>query len=222
VLWERLVSSLQNCKNPRSHNAIYSTTGRGAIANVKNVHRSGFTVITTCSPTNFEYVKSLGADVTFNSRDPEAGVKIREYTKNELYYAWDCIGDHGSSSQCANALASKAPEGQQIRYGTILYGECPPAREDLTFTESIAYSAGGYAFKVVFNGEDLNFPAQPAHLEWMVKWVQVAEKLLLEEKWKPQRPEVREGGLDRVLDGLEDLKAGKVSGVKLTYRVAKP
>lgn len=189
---------------------------------MKNVRRSGFTVITTCSPTNFDYVKSLGADAIFNSRDPEVGAKIREYTKNELYYAWDCIGEHGSSKQCADALASEAPEGQQIHYGTIFYGQSPPAREDLTFTQSIAYSAGGYAFKLVIDGEDVNFPAQPAHLEWMLKWVPVAEKLLLEGKWKSHRLEVREGGLEGVLDGLEDLEAGKVSGMKLTYRIAEP
>lgn len=192
------------------------------IANATVVYRSGFEVITTCSPTNFDYVKSLGADVTFNSRDPEVGSKIREHTKNKLYYAWDCIGEHGSSEQCANALASEAPEGQQIRYGTILYGQPPPAREDLTYSQSIGYSAGGYAFKIFVDGEEINFPAQPAHLEWMLKWVPVAEKLLVEGKWKPHRLEVREGGLEGVLDGLEDLKSGKVSGVKLTYRIAEP
>ncbi|CAI6342564.1 unnamed protein product [Periconia digitata] len=197
------------------------SSGMGAIG-IQFAKLSGFRVLTTCSPSNYDYVKSLGADVTFNSRDPNVGAQIREYTKNKLYYAWDCIGEHGSIEQCANALASEAPEGQEIRYGTIVFAGPRSPRDDVIFTESLGYTAGGYAFKVVKDGQDRKFPARPDHLEWMLKWTPVAEKLLSEGKWTPQKAEVREGGLEGILGGLDDLMNGKVSGVKLTYRIADP
>lgn len=31
-----------------------------------NIYRSGYNVVTTCSPQNFEYVKKLGAEDVFN------------------------------------------------------------------------------------------------------------------------------------------------------------
>jgi NADPH:quinone reductase-like Zn-dependent oxidoreductase len=174
--------------------------------------------LTTCGTPNFDYVKSLGADVVFDSRDPEIGPKIREYTKNTLYYAWDCIGEHGAPRQCADALASSAPEGQRIHYGTILFGIATP-RDDVVSSESIGYSAGGIDWQINIDGQDIRFPGQPDHLEFLKKWVVVAEKLLHEGKFKPHRLEIRDGGLDRVAEGLGDLKAGKISGAKVVYRM---
>jgi hypothetical protein len=56
----------------------------------------------------------------------------------------------------------------------------------------------------------------------MKNWVVVAERLLKEGKWRPHRQEVRKGGFDGILEGMKDMKEGKVSGVKLVYRVAEP
>ncbi|PVH93189.1 putative zinc-binding oxidoreductase ToxD [Periconia macrospinosa] len=191
-------------------------------AGIQFAKLSGFTVITTCSPSNFDYVKSLGADAVFNSRDPTVGAQIREHTHNKLYYAWDCIGEHGSVTQCCDALASSAPEGQELRYGTILFGLPPAPREDVISTATLAYTANGYAFKIFVDGNEVNFPAQPEQLEFIDRWVPVAERLLAEGKWKTHRVEVREGGLEGVLKGLDDLQTGTVSGVKLVYRIGEP
>ena len=48
---------------------------------------------------------------------------------------------------------------------------------------------------------------------------EVADPLIAEGKIKVHPPEVRGEGLKGVLSGLQDLKAGKVSGKKLVYRV---
>jgi NADPH:quinone reductase-like Zn-dependent oxidoreductase len=39
---------------------------------------SGYMVLTTCSPRNFDLVRQLGADAVFNYKDPEAAKKIRK------------------------------------------------------------------------------------------------------------------------------------------------
>lgn len=48
----------------------------------------------------------------------------------------------------------------------------------------------------------------------------IAEKLLEEGKVRGHPVSVREGGLRGVIEGLEDLREGRVSGEKLVYRVA--
>lgn len=181
--------------------------------------RSGFEVITTCSPRNFDYVKSLGADTVFDSRSPTVGADIRAHTNNKLYYAWDTIGEHGSPAACAAALASSAPAGQKLHYGTILMGPgMKPPRDDVEFTFTLGYTAAGEAFEIA----GMKWEAKPQDYEFTVKWTELAEKLWMERKWRPHRQDVREGGLEGVLNGLEDMKSGKVSGVKLVYRVADP
>lgn len=40
------------------------------------ITRSGCTVITTCSPGQFDRVKSLGASASFDYRDPDCGAKV--------------------------------------------------------------------------------------------------------------------------------------------------
>jgi NADPH:quinone reductase-like Zn-dependent oxidoreductase len=174
-------------------------------------------VITTCGKSNFDYVRSLGADAVFNSRSPTVAADIRAYTQDKLYYAWDCIGEHGSPQAIRDALASSAPEGQIIRHGTIAMkpGE-KQHRDDATFTWSVAYTAGG---KPVELGQFV-LPAQPEHYAFAAKWLALVEKLYSESKIKMHRAEVREGGLEGVLSGLKDMKNGSVSGVKLVYRVA--
>jgi hypothetical protein len=48
----------------------------------------------------------------------------------------------------------------------------------------------------------------------------LSEKLLAEGKIRPHKPSVTRGGLKGVLDGIDSLGRGEVSGEKLVYRVA--
>ncbi|KAL5446296.1 hypothetical protein PMIN06_007835 [Paraphaeosphaeria minitans] len=82
--------------------------------------RSGYEVLITAGISNFEYVKSLGADAFFDLRSPTVGEDIRAHTNDELYHAFDTIGEYGSPEASAKALASKEPEGQKLYYGNIL------------------------------------------------------------------------------------------------------
>jgi len=52
-----------------------------------------------------------------------------------------------------------------------------------------------------------------------VKFCGLAEKLLKEGKIKAHPVDVRPGGLKGVLEGLDEMRKGKVSGKKLVYRV---
>lgn len=69
-------------------------------------------------------------------------------------------------------------------------------------------------------GEKYNdqVPASQTDYEFGSKFWKVSQELINSGKIKPHPTEVR-GGLESVPQGLEDLKAGKVSGVKLVYKV---
>ncbi|PCH01844.1 Polyketide synthase, enoylreductase [Penicillium occitanis (nom. inval.)] len=185
------------------------STATGALA-IQYAKLSGYTVITTCSPRNFDYVKSLGADKWFDYNEPNVGAQIREYTQNKLKYAWDTVSEEGSAKICAEALSSEAG----AKYGSILSVKSP--REDVESVNTLMYTVFGEEFKF---GKGSEFPAIPEDFEYTKKFIELTEKLLAEGKLKAHRAKVGADGLKGVLKGLEDMKAGKVSGEKLVYRV---
>jgi D-arabinose 1-dehydrogenase-like Zn-dependent alcohol dehydrogenase len=64
------------------------------------------------------------------------------------------------------------------------------------------------------------YPAKPEDFEFCRDFVPIVERLVAEGKVKPHRLEVR-GGLGDINAGLKELKAGKVSGKKLVYRIGQ-
>jgi hypothetical protein len=76
-----------------------------------------------------------------------------------------------------------------------------------------------------FTGESLkwvggmNVPAKPQDFEFAKEFWDMATKLLSSQQLIVHPVKVGSNGLDGVLDGLNKLKEGNVSGVKLVYRV---
>ena len=170
---------------------------------------AGYKPITTCSTHNFDYVESLGAEKAFNYKDSDCAEQIRKYTDNNLKYAWDCIVTGDAPNICAGALSS----GPGAKYASLLPTEFP--REDVESQVTLAYSAFGEPYDKSFaksdgSKEDFDFAANT--------WVPVVEKLLMEGKIKVHKPRVG-SGLEKVLDGLDELKNDKVSGEKLVYKL---
>ncbi|KAI0867313.1 GroES-like protein [Hypoxylon argillaceum] len=89
-----------------------SATGTMAIQLVK---RSGLIPLTTCSPKHNHLVEGYGAAKTFDYHDPSSANEIREYTKNDLWYALDCICEESSMQFCYAALGRAGG-----RYTTLL------------------------------------------------------------------------------------------------------
>lgn len=167
--------------------------------------------MTTCSPRNFDYVKSLGATEAFDYNDKQAPSKIRELTENKLTYAWDTISEKESAQFCADALTSSSG----AKYGSILPVKSP--REDVESVSTLMYTVFGESFK--FGQQDI--PAVSEDFEYTKKFLAMTEGLLKEGKIKAHKQTVGKAGLEGVLKGLEDMKNGKVSGEKLVYRVSE-
>ena len=74
-------------------------------------------------------------------------------------------------------------------------------------------------FGVEFQKFGSTVPASSADFEFGKKWFALSEKLLAEGKLVPHPAKVGSGGLEGVIQGLDDMKNGKVSGQKLVYNL---
>ncbi|KAH7074142.1 oxidoreductase-like protein [Paraphoma chrysanthemicola] len=181
-----------------------ASTATGTLA-VQFAKLSGYEVIATASPHNFDLVRKLGADQVFDYKDPEVGAKIRKATNDKLKLVYDCIAEGNSFNIDAAALSSN---------GGHVSALLPPKdfpREDVKANWRFAYTALGeqYSDKVPAKQEDYDFGA---------KFWKLSEELINSGKIKTHPTEVRKG-LEGVPQGLQDLKDGKVSGVKLVFTV---
>ena len=77
------------------------------------------------------------------------------------------------------------------------------------------YSVFGEAFEK----RGHKFPASSQDYEFAKKFMNITEKLLASGQLRPHAELVGQRGLEGVLEGLEKLKTGQVSGSKLVYVV---
>lgn len=183
------------------------STATGTLA-IQFAKLSRYKVLTTCSSHNFDLLRSLGADAVFDYKDPNAAAAIRKATDNNLKLVMDCISLETSAAFCNNALSTEGGE-----YSALLNVQV--ARENVNSRVTLAYTVLGEAF--LFG--DMPFPAKPEDREHAEKFVEIAQLLLEQRKVKVHPPKVGKDGLKGVMEGLQLLKADKVSGEKLVYNV---
>jgi NADPH:quinone reductase-like Zn-dependent oxidoreductase len=93
----------------------------------------GLKVYATCSPKNFDLVRSFGADEVFDYKDPEAPKKIKDATDGKLKLAVDTISELGSGEFISGAFADAGGKIASI----LPYAAAP--RENVEATLSLAY-----------------------------------------------------------------------------------
>ncbi|KAJ5390774.1 Protein TOXD [Penicillium cataractarum] len=185
------------------------STATGTLA-IQFAKLSGYKVLTTCSPHNFDLVRSLGADAVFDYKDPQSAAEIRKQTDNNLKLVFDCISLEPSAKFCEAAISTDGGE-----YSSLLNVKAD--RENVNSRFTLGYTAVGEAFKF----GDIPFPAKPEDKAHAEKFVAIAESVLAQGKVKVHPPKVGKDGLKGVLEGLQLLKEDKVSGEKLVYNVSE-
>lgn len=179
---------------------------------------SGLTVLTTASPHNFDYLKSLGADAVFDYHTPaeELAKEIKAKTNNSLTLAWDCSPTPESTRASALAMSDSQPG---------VYGALLPVKDEALKSANPNVTGGftmGYTvFGEAFSRHGRDYPAKPEDREFGTAFWQLSGDLLAQGKFKVARTSVNQGGegLEGVLKGLDDLREGKVSGTKLVYTI---
>ncbi|KAJ3164813.1 hypothetical protein HDU88_005025 [Geranomyces variabilis] len=185
------------------------STATGTLA-IQFAKLAGWTVLTTCSPKNYDLVRSRGADVFFDYNDADVGAQIRKHTNDKLAHVFDCVSNEYSTKICGEAISSAGGH-----YSALW--DVKVDRPDVQSRMTMAYTALGEPC----NKYGMEFPAKPEDVEFQTGFWSLVERLLKEKKLKTHPVEVRPGGLEGAIDGMDCMRKGKLSGKKLVYRVAE-
>lgn len=142
-----------------------------------------------------------------NYRSPTCAKDIRDVTRNSLAYALDTVASPDSAQLCCDSIGPKGGV-----YTSLLPIEKLP-RSDVVNRSTMAFTAVGEAFEI--GGQQV--PAIPDDHAFAVQFTRLAQDLLSKNALKVHPVSIQQGGLDGVLEGLQELREGKVSGVKLVY-----
>ncbi|KAF4813849.1 Protein TOXD [Colletotrichum siamense] len=194
---------------------IYGGSTAMGISGIQYAKLSGYDVITTASPHNFDYLKELGASAVFDYKSPTVSEDIRKHTGDALTLAWDCQSTDESAAIVARALSSSKPS----LVGTLLPVDKKKVQEvnpNADVQMSLYYTVFGEEFGY-FGKRD----AVPENYEFGKRFWELSRELLAAGKLKPIRVIKNRGGsgLDGVIVGLKELKEGKVSAGKLVYTI---
>lgn len=174
------------------------------------------TVITTSSAKNFDYLKSLGADHVLSYSDSNTPSEIKKLTNGKLYLGYDTVCESGSTQSIVDSFGDDTTLPQGVKKEVVLLVGAPSDLDEkaktVAFHPILAYALLGKAVTVY--GMDL--PADTTAREFSIHSFELLERLLREKKLKHQRVNVF-GGLEKVPEGFEYMKSGKVSGEKIVY-----
>lgn len=147
--------------------------------------------------------------LTLVQHSSTVGADIRKATDDRLTKVFDTVSKESSAKVSADALSSKG--GTYVN----LLGEYDAPRSDVNSVFFLVYGITGEEY--IFEGK--HWEAQPKYLEFVKRFFPIVEKLWGESKWAEHPRELRSGGLVGVLDGMKDMKEGKISGLKLLYHI---
>jgi len=176
----------------------------------------GYKVVSTASPHSFDLVKEYGADEVVDYKDgPAASKKIKEITGGGVNLGIDCISEGGSFKICLDAF--KDGPGQ-LNLVLPPSEEATKIREDIKMPFTLMYTLFGKDFNMTPMGGDSTTPAPKEDWDFGIEFAGKTAELIEKYGIKPLPTRVR-GGLEDVTKGWEDQEAGKVSGVKLVYKI---
>ncbi|KAJ4865671.1 zinc-binding dehydrogenase domain-containing protein [Trichoderma breve] len=188
-------------------------TATGTIA-IQLAKASGLTVVTTCSPQHKDLLLSLGATAIFDYNSPNCAIEIRNYTDDSLQYALDCVTEAGTMKMCYDAIGSAGgryvglePLATHIQY----------TRRTVRADWVIGRTLSGLPVRL--DGA-YGRPARPQDREFAEVFFALSEQLIAQGMLKPHPRELRTGGLEALVEGIDDLRKGKVRGKKLVYPLA--
>ncbi|KAL2864396.1 zinc-binding alcohol dehydrogenase family protein [Aspergillus lucknowensis] len=185
------------------------STATGTIA-IQLAKLSGLTVITTCSPRHFDLVRSLGADHVFDYRSPDAVRDVKAVTSNSLRYALDTVATEETAQFCSQAMGEEGG-----KYSSLAPIPRLP-RDDVLNLSYMAFTAIGEEFEI----GGLRVPARPNDSAFAADFMKIFEELWAKKMIKAHPVDARSGGLGGIAEGLQEMREGRVSGVKLVYSLS--
>lgn len=184
-----------------------ASTSMGTIA-IQFARLSGFRVLAICSPHNFDLVVSRGAEKAFDYHSSTCAQEIQNYTSDSLQHVFDCISSSSSAAICEACISSCG--GTVACVLPVKY-----CRPDIKSKKLSGYTSFGEPFTKF----GLYTPAKPEDVAFAKKCFELAQELLEKGLIKPHPIQLGQGRWEGVLEGIDHLRKGLVSGVKLVYSV---
>ncbi|KAF5390110.1 hypothetical protein D9757_003821 [Collybiopsis confluens] len=184
---------------------------------------SGLRVLVTASSAVHDELKALGAEACFDYKDADLVEKIRKAAGEEgISYALDTACDKGSTEIAIDAFP---PRGGRVITILPISEEIQKRRKEVPAEFTLVYTEVGFALKFA---HVLDLPAMPEDKAGTLDYVANYLPPLLEgwkagqgsSKLRPQKLRQLEGGLERITEGLEIMKAGSYGREKLVYAIA--
>ena len=172
---------------------------------------SGFKVITTSSPSNFDLLKSYGAKYVFDYKSPTVIEDVSRAANGRLKYIFDC---HATDNSTQTAVKTLPGAGGVV--ATLLYVDESTLDRKVEVHVPLLYKISGKAFP--FGPRQM--PASPEDKAWSEEWCVKLSKLVVEGNIRGNPIKVM-GGLEAVAEGLKFMQEGNVHAQKLVYEVLK-
>lgn len=196
---------------------IYGGSTASGIFGIQFAKLSGLVVLTTASPHNFEYLRSLGADAVFDYHEDVETLarEIKIHTNGNLTIAWDCRPGPDSGRLCALAMSNS----RKGMYATLQPRTPRDHLHSINPMVDAGFAVGYTVFGEPFIRAGRRYEARPEDAAFAIDFWEHAQQLLVARKLKTPRLEINRGGvgLSGIVHGLEELRLGHVSGRKLVY-----
>ncbi|CCF43410.1 TOXD [Colletotrichum higginsianum] len=181
---------------------------------IQMVKLLGHRAITTCSPKNFELVKSYGADAVFDYHSPTCAADIKALTRNNLKYIVDPFSDLRTM-----ALADEAMGRVGGRYVALESYQEVASGGKAKLIERELIMGQMITGKAIPLTDGYGKPEDPELGVWGVECYKSIQRLVDERKLRPHPLRILDGGFEAVLEGLEMLKRKEMSGEKIVVRL---
>ncbi|KAL1745365.1 chaperonin 10-like protein [Schizophyllum fasciatum] len=186
---------------------------------------SGLTVFVTASPSAWDELTAMGADVCFDYRDPQVVSKITDAAGPDgIIYAVDAVAEKASTDAVVDTLSKE-------RGGTIITTLPPSAetqarRADVNIVFTLVYTALGYELTFA---HAVAMPALAEDKARALEYVSHYMPKVLEgwkagqgaPKFKTQRLRQLRGKLERISEGLKIMADGNYGREKLVHTVTE-
>ncbi|GAW18779.1 hypothetical protein ANO14919_082610 [Xylariales sp. No.14919] len=188
------------------------SSANGTIA-IQLLKLSGYRVVTTCSPHNFQLVETLGAEKAFDYKSPACAQDIRNYTSDKLKYVIDIIAEARTLKLCYAAIGRAG--GRYVGF-ELIPGELASLRKTIKASWVLGIRMTGAEIAL---GKGYGHPASPELYEWGRDLSRRVGEWVRDGKIKAHPRVIHPEGLDGIIEGIEKLRRREVSGTKLVYMI---
>ncbi|KAJ0344508.1 hypothetical protein KNSL1_009282 [Colletotrichum chrysophilum] len=169
---------------------------------------AGYTVVTTASPHSYELVKRYGADHVFNYRS-DTWIQEVDTAFPDISMAFDCFSEGGSGPAIANVIKSQG--GKIVTLLDQGESKVPGVKYDMIMLSTVFGREFAWLPPI-----GPKFLINIEHRQALARFYAILPQI--QTSLNPPPIKVVDGGIEVLLESLDLLRQGKVSGSKLVVK----